>query len=137
MLKETENYAKLLELRLKEKSDALEELHMEAAIDAQLTNVDNSPTACIHAEPSINGSFSANDDDVIFDDYKNSNSVKNCLSPYVPSESERIIHFLELAGVDQDDVLLDIGCGDGRVCTIAAKEKGLLDIHVLQYVLDF
>jgi len=63
--------------------------------------------------------------------------VSNCLSPYVPSESKRIDRFLKIlsssrhAGKDgQKNLLLDIGCGDGRVCIAAAKVTGCKSVGI-------
>ena len=66
----------------------------------------------------------------IFDDYSNPNSVRNCLSPYVPTTSERIDACFSLVNLTQDDVLMDIGCGDGRVCISATKLTGCKSIGV-------
>lgn len=98
-----------LEARLKRKSDKVEELHMEAAIDAELIGIE------------IEGEETP----------ANPNSVANCLSPYVPTTADRIDAFLSWVGLKgptspnvEGDVLLDIGCGDGRVCISAAKMYG-------------
>jgi precorrin-6B methylase 2 len=41
---------------------------------------------------------------------------------YVPTPPEVVEKMLELAGVTKDDVVYDLGCGDGRiVCTAARK----------------
>ena len=79
---------------------------------------------------------------------RNPNSVANCLSPYVPTKAARIsalVSWLNLTGPRKndgeptspcaenfprgtsgvsEDVLLDIGCGDGRVCIAASKISG-------------
>jgi hypothetical protein len=102
-----------LEERLRFKSDKTEELHMEAAIDAELSGIDK-------GEDEGGG------------DSANPNSVANCLSPYVPTKAERIAAFVSWVGLKGEtsegtgDFLLDIGCGDGRVCTSAAKLSGEL-----------
>jgi cyclopropane fatty-acyl-phospholipid synthase-like methyltransferase len=51
--------------------------------------------------------------ETLFDDYVNPNAVSNCLSPYVPTQAERIAAFVSFACLEADDFLLDIGCGDG------------------------
>mmetsp|Transcript_13221 Transcript_13221/g.21903 ORF Transcript_13221/g.21903 Transcript_13221/m.21903 type:complete len:246 (-) Transcript_13221:168-905(-) len=112
-----------LESRLKERSDQLEEVHMEAAIDAQLTEVIAGGNPVVRAaEPN------KEKEEAIFDDYTNPNSVNNCLSPYVPSQAERIDAFCHWVKLDSSDVLLDIGCGDGRVCVAASKLTGCTSI---------
>jgi hypothetical protein len=103
-------FASNLEDRLREKSDEVEQLHMEAAIDFEFCNLD-----------------SGNDGST---DLSNPHSVANSLSPYVPTKAQRIENFISwinLAGSSSEnkgDVLLDIGCGDGRVCVAASKISG-------------
>lgn len=60
----------------------------------------------------------------IFSDYTNPNAVRNCLSPYVPTSFERIDAFTSLTKLSTEDILLDIGCGDGRVCIASTKTVG-------------
>jgi SAM-dependent methyltransferase len=98
-----QDYLVALEKRLDERSNLLEDIHLEAAIDAQVDDedADNAPGSdcCRHSNP---------------------NAVENCWSPYVPSQANRIAEFLSFAELKASDVLLDIGCGDGRVCVAAA-----------------
>ena len=37
---------------------------------------------------------------------------------------------LELAGVNSDDVVYDLGCGDGRIVVAAAKERGARGVGI-------
>jgi hypothetical protein len=116
-----EHFASRLESRLEERSHQLEEIHLDAAIDAQLTVLGGSES---NARPVIE--VQRENNQVIFDDYTNPNAVANCLSPYVPSSADRIrsfVKWVELAPFDGHvgDVLLDLGCGDGRVCIAASK----------------
>jgi SAM-dependent methyltransferase len=46
------------------------------------------------------------------------------LAPYVPSPPEVVDRMLLLAGVTRDDVVYDLGCGDGRIPIAAAKTYG-------------
>jgi ubiquinone/menaquinone biosynthesis C-methylase UbiE len=46
------------------------------------------------------------------------------LAPYVPSPPEVVDRMLSLAGVTKDDVVYDLGCGDGRIPIAAAKQYG-------------
>ncbi len=41
--------------------------------------------------------------------------------PYEPSAPEVVEAMLRLAGVGRDDVVYDLGCGDGRIVIAAAK----------------
>lgn len=46
------------------------------------------------------------------------------LAPFVASPPEVIRRMLELAQVSQDDVVCDMGCGDGRILIMAVSEFG-------------
>jgi len=43
---------------------------------------------------------------------------------YVPTPQEVVEKMLELAEVKKDDVVYDLGCGDGRIVVTAAKKYG-------------
>lgn len=45
-------------------------------------------------------------------------------APYVPTPQELVDRMLELAEVSEDDLLYDLGCGDGRIVVSAAKQYG-------------
>ena len=45
--------------------------------------------------------------------------------PYVPTPPEVVERMLEMAQVNSDDVLVDLGSGDGRIVIAAAKEHGV------------
>jgi uncharacterized protein (TIGR03000 family) len=44
--------------------------------------------------------------------------------PYVPTPQAVVDRMLELAAVKKDDVVYDLGCGDGRIVVTAAKRYG-------------
>ncbi|HEY8607956.1 MAG TPA: methyltransferase domain-containing protein [Noviherbaspirillum sp.] len=44
--------------------------------------------------------------------------------PYVPTPQEIVDRMLDLGKVGKNDVLFDLGCGDGRIVVTAAKERG-------------
>ncbi len=46
-------------------------------------------------------------------------------APYVPSPREVVRKMLELAQAGSNDVLVDLGCGDGRIITTAIQEFGV------------
>lgn len=52
------------------------------------------------------------------------------LAPWVPTPMEVVERMLELAEVDSETVLYDLGCGDGRIVIEAAKEYGARGIGV-------
>ncbi|MFB0566103.1 MAG: cyclopropane-fatty-acyl-phospholipid synthase family protein [Candidatus Aminicenantaceae bacterium] len=58
--------------------------------------------------------------------YEGSHGRKDAvdLAPYLSTPMEVVDKMLELAQVDESDVLYDIGCGDGRVVIEAAKKYG-------------
>jgi SAM-dependent methyltransferase len=46
------------------------------------------------------------------------------LAPYVATPMEVVSKMLEMAEVDSDDTVYDIGCGDGRIVVMAAEKYG-------------
>ena len=44
--------------------------------------------------------------------------------PYVPTPQQVVDRMLALAKVNKNDVLFDLGCGDGRIVITAAKQYG-------------
>lgn len=50
--------------------------------------------------------------------------------PYVPTKPEVVAKMLEMARVGKDDVLYDLGCGDGRIVITAAKLYGTRGVGV-------
>lgn len=48
--------------------------------------------------------------------------------PYVPTPNEVVVRMLELAKVQKDDVLYDLGSGDGRIVITAAQKYGTREI---------
>jgi SAM-dependent methyltransferase len=46
------------------------------------------------------------------------------LAPYVPTPQHVVDKMLELAQVTANDVVYDLGCGDGRIVITAAKKYG-------------
>jgi len=52
------------------------------------------------------------------------------LAPYVPSSPEVVERMLALAKVGPQDVVYDLGCGDGRIVVTAAKKYGARGVGV-------
>jgi len=50
--------------------------------------------------------------------------------PYVPSPAPVVGKMLELASVSKDDLVYDMGCGDGRILIMAAKKYGARGIGI-------
>jgi len=55
-------------------------------------------------------------------------SVKTTV--FFPTPEEVVVKMLEMVGASRDDVLYDLGCGDGRVLIVAAKKKGIKCVGV-------
>ena len=52
------------------------------------------------------------------------------LAPYVPTPQEVVDRMLTLARVTKDDVVYDLGCGDGRIPITAARKYGARGVGV-------
>jgi SAM-dependent methyltransferase len=52
------------------------------------------------------------------------------LAPFVPTPQEVVDRMLQMAEVKQDDVVYDLGCGDGRLVITAAKRYGARGVGV-------
>lgn len=50
--------------------------------------------------------------------------------PYVPTNMDTVHKMLEMAGVRKNDVLYDLGCGDGRIVITAAKAHGARGVGI-------
>ena len=51
-------------------------------------------------------------------------------APYVPTTDKVVRAMLKLAGVKNNDIVYDLGCGDGRIVIAAAKEYGAHGIGI-------
>jgi cyclopropane fatty-acyl-phospholipid synthase-like methyltransferase len=51
-------------------------------------------------------------------------------APYVTTPEEVIIKMLHIADICPDDILYDLGCGDGRIIITAAKEYGTRGVGI-------
>jgi SAM-dependent methyltransferase len=49
---------------------------------------------------------------------------------YVPTADEVINKMFEMAKVNQKDVIFDLGCGDNRICYMAAKKFGCRGVGI-------
>lgn len=52
------------------------------------------------------------------------------LAPYVPTPPDVVERMLMLAGVTRDDVVYDLGCGDGRIPIAAARIYGARGVGI-------
>ncbi len=51
-------------------------------------------------------------------------------APYVTTPPQVVDEMLRLAGVRKDDVLYDLGCGDGRIAIAAARKYGIRAVGI-------
>eukprot|EP00933_Yihiella_yeosuensis_P051046 TRINITY_DN48884_c0_g1_i1.p1 TRINITY_DN48884_c0_g1~~TRINITY_DN48884_c0_g1_i1.p1 ORF type:complete len:479 (+),score=97.87 TRINITY_DN48884_c0_g1_i1:59-1495(+) len=59
-----------------------------------------------------------------YENAEDSAAGPNSIAPYVPCASSRIPYILQAARIGPDDVLWDLGCGDGIVLLAAAERYG-------------
>ena len=52
------------------------------------------------------------------------------LAPYVPTPQDVVDRMLSLAGVTGEDVVYDLGCGDGRIVITAAQRYGARGVGI-------
>jgi SAM-dependent methyltransferase len=57
-------------------------------------------------------------------------SAPTNLAPYVPSPPDVVDRMLAFANVGRNDVVYDLGCGDGRIVIAAAKNYGARGVGV-------
>lgn len=50
--------------------------------------------------------------------------------PFVPTGDRLVTEMLKLSGVDENDLLYDLGCGDGRIIVAAARDFGARAVGV-------
>jgi len=55
---------------------------------------------------------------------------QSSLAPYVPTPQDVVERMLTVAGVNKNDVVVDLGSGDGRLVVTAAKQFGARGIGV-------
>src|SRR5712691_6280511 len=61
---------------------------------------------------------------------QNGTLVRQLDVPYVPTTEEAVNAMLKLAVVTKNDVLYDLGCGDGRIVIAAAKMYGARGVGI-------
>jgi precorrin-6B methylase 2 len=50
--------------------------------------------------------------------------------PYVPTREDVLAEMMKMAAVTKDDVVYDLGCGDGRIVITAAKDFGARGVGI-------
>lgn len=68
----------------------------------------------------------------LIDDFDNYSPVPDKFLdvPFVPTDDRVIEAMLNLAGLRADDVLYDLGCGDGRIVVAAARDYGASSVGI-------
>jgi cyclopropane fatty-acyl-phospholipid synthase-like methyltransferase len=61
---------------------------------------------------------------------KDDEKPKYANTTYVPTADEVIHKMFEMAKVNKDDTIFDLGCGDNRICYMAAKKFGCHGVGV-------
>jgi SAM-dependent methyltransferase len=67
--------------------------------------------------------YDENDELELYDG-SHGNSDSEDLAPFVPTPMIIVEKMLEMAKVDENDIVFDLGCGDGRIVIMAAKKHG-------------
>lgn len=50
--------------------------------------------------------------------------------PFVPTDEKIVEAMLDMGGVNENDLLFDLGCGDGRIVVAAARDRGARAIGI-------
>jgi predicted RNA methylase len=58
--------------------------------------------------------------------------MRGLVVPYVPTPIPVARKMLEVAGASNEDVLIDLGCGDGRIPLLAVKEYGVKKAYCVE-----
>lgn len=59
---------------------------------------------------------------LVFADNEEPEKTPDCV--YVPTPHDIVEEMLEMADIREDDIVYDLGCGDGRIVVQAAKKRG-------------
>jgi SAM-dependent methyltransferase len=59
-----------------------------------------------------------------------SSAQRPTLAPYIPTPQDVVERMLALADVTSNDIVYDLGCGDGRVVITAAKKYGARGVGI-------
>mmetsp|Transcript_23873 Transcript_23873/g.59460 ORF Transcript_23873/g.59460 Transcript_23873/m.59460 type:complete len:190 (+) Transcript_23873:85-654(+) len=70
------------------------------------------------------------DDELAEGCYINGRWMQGGLAPWHPTDDTRVQESLTAAGLESTDLLLELGCGDGKICCAAAKVFGCRAVGV-------
>ena len=108
---------------------AVDRLATDLPVEISFDNGRRTTTYLIH--PGKPYSFRYDETDVIRV-YPGSHGREDAadLAPYVPTPPEVVARMLEIGEVGPDDVVYDLGCGDGRMVIAAAKTRGARGVGI-------
>jgi len=82
-------------------------------------------------DPGLPYSFRPNEDEELeLYDGSHGKADAEDLAPFVPTPMPVVEKMLELAEIKKDDIVYDLGCGDGRIVITAAKQYGIKGIGI-------
>jgi len=111
------------------KADALDRWPCDSALDVSFER--NGQPASYRLECGLPYSFRYDESDVL-DLYSGSHGLFGVadLAPFVPTPMAVVERMLELGEVDKNDILFDLGCGDGRIIITAAQRFGTRGVGI-------
>jgi len=111
------------------KADAIDRWSCESAMDISFERT-GQPTS-YRLECGLPYTFRYDESDNL-DLYSGSHGLFGVadLAPFVPTPMAVVERMLELGEVDKDDILFDLGCGDGRIVITAAKRFGTRGVGI-------
>ncbi len=111
------------------KPDGLDRWPCEGEMDIDFERGDE--TVSYRLECGLPYTFRYNEDDAL-ELYSGAHGLFGVadLAPYVPTPMAVVEKMLELGQVDRDDILYDLGCGDGRIVITAARKFGTRGVGI-------
>jgi SAM-dependent methyltransferase len=109
--------------------DALDRVATDVPVEITFDSGRRTMTYLIH--PGRPYSF-RNDENGVLRIYPGSHGREDAadLAPYVPTPPEVVASMIEIAAIGPDDVVYDLGCGDGRMVIAAAKSRGARGVGI-------
>ncbi len=111
------------------KPDALDRWPCDAALDITFERKDQKIDYRLECGLPYTFRYDENDDLELYSGSHGLFGVAD-LAPFVPTPMAVVDKMLELAGIDKDDILFDLGCGDGRIVITAAKRFGARGVGI-------
>jgi len=104
---------------------------LSSAIPLDLDYQAGGATIITKIDPGMSYSFRYNEEDGL-ELFEGSHGREDApdLAPFVPTPMTVVERMLELASIEKNDVLFDLGCGDGRIVITAAKKYGIRGVGI-------